>query len=176
MVHRAVLSAIGPDRPGLVDEVSKYVYERGGNVEESRMANLHGQFAMMMLFAGDDKIMARCRADLGRLHDESGLHAELVAADLGRPAGAAPAVPYRLTTSAMDHPGLMQSVSHLLGTLDVNIESAETTVQPAPVTGVPVFQMEIVLAVPPETAVAELREQIGRLCDEQNMDWRLAAL
>ena len=48
----------------------------------------------------------------------------------------------------MDHPGLMQSVSHLLGELGVNIESAETSLRPAPYTNAPLFEMELVLAVP----------------------------
>jgi glycine cleavage system regulatory protein len=36
--------------------------------------------------------------------------------------------------------------------------------------------MELVLSVPATTHVAELREQLGALCDEMNIDWRLAAL
>ncbi len=47
-----VLTAVGDDRPGLVDEVTRYITERGGNLEDSRMVNLRGQFAMMMLVAG----------------------------------------------------------------------------------------------------------------------------
>ena len=43
-MRHAVLTAIGDDRPGLVAEVTRYVLERGGNLEDSRMVNLHGQF------------------------------------------------------------------------------------------------------------------------------------
>ncbi len=59
MDHHAVLTAIGADRPGLVDEVSAYVLERGGNLEDSRMVNLHGQFAMMLLVSGDEDAIDR---------------------------------------------------------------------------------------------------------------------
>ena len=44
MAH-AILTAIGVDRAGLVDEISRYIFDRGGNIEESRMVNLRGQFA-----------------------------------------------------------------------------------------------------------------------------------
>ena len=79
-------------------------------------------------------------------------------------------------TSAMDHPGLVQSVAHVLRELGVNIESAETTLHQAPITGTPLFEMELVVSVPAETPLAHLRERLGRTCDELNIDWQLTAV
>src|ERR1039457_6966771 len=114
--HHSVLSAIGADRPGLVDEATQFVLACGGNVENSRMVNLHGQFAIMMLVAGLPAVRACLQKGLEAFEARSALHVELRVADLA-PAGAALAMPYRLTTWAMDHPGIMQRVSHLLGEL-----------------------------------------------------------
>ena len=36
MTERTVLTAIGEDRPGLVEEVSEFVFARGGSIENSR--------------------------------------------------------------------------------------------------------------------------------------------
>ena len=47
-----VLSALGPDRPGLVALIADHVTRSGGNVEESRMAVLGGEFGVMMLVSG----------------------------------------------------------------------------------------------------------------------------
>jgi glycine cleavage system transcriptional repressor len=174
-VQHAVFTAIGPDHPGLVDEVTRFVADRGGNLEDSRMVNLRGQFAMMMLVAGSAEVVQRLRDGLRELQAVTGVHAEVRAAAAGRPSSAA-ALPYKLSTWAMDHPGLMQSVAHLLGELGVNIESAETSLRPAPYTNAPLFEMELVLAVPQSVPVAGLREALGRICDELNIDWRLAAL
>jgi glycine cleavage system transcriptional repressor len=175
MNRHAVLTALGADRPGLVSEVTRFISERGGNLEDSRMLNLHGQFAMMMLVSGSDEVVERLRADLGALDRDSRIHAELTEADIGRSTTAA-AMPYRLTASAMDHPGLVQSVARVLGSLDVNIESVDTTLQPAPITGVPLFEMEFVVSVPPGTPLTKLREALGRVCDALNIDWQLTAL
>ena len=174
-VQHAVLTAIGPDHPGLVDEVTRFVAECGGNLEDSRMANLRGQFAMMMLVAGPAEVVQRLRDVLGEFQAATGVHAQVQTAAAGPPSSAA-ALPYKLSTWAMDHPGLMQSVAHLLGELGVNIESAESALRPAPYTSAPLFEMELVLAVPQSTRVAELREALGRLCDEFNIDWHLTAL
>ena len=175
MDHYAVLTAIGTDRPGLVDEVSAYVVKRGGNLEDSRMVNLHGQFAMVLLVSGGESVIERLTKDLGELQAASAIHADLVSADMAPPA-ARPAIPYRLTTSAMDHPGLVQSVAHVLRELGVNIESAETTLHQAPITGTPLFEMDLVVAVPAGMPVARLREAVGAACDELNIDWQLNAL
>jgi glycine cleavage system transcriptional repressor len=173
--HHAVLTAIGADRPGLVDEVTRFLLERDGNLEDSRMVNLHGQFAMMMLIAGPDDIVDRLRRGLDELERASRVRAEVHVADL-QSATSAAAIPYRLNTWAMDHPGLVQSVAHLLGELGVNIESADTSLRPAPYTSAPLFEMELVVAVPADLHVADVREAIGRVCDELNIDWQLTAL
>ena len=169
-----VLTAVGPDHPGLVDTVTGFVLGSGGNLEDSRMVNLHGQFAMMLLVAGSDSTLEKLRAGLSGLQHEAGVHAELRLAT-SSPLFAA-ALPCRITASAMDHPGLMQSVSHLLAGLNVNIESAETSLSSAPHTGTPLFAMQLDVSVPVGTPLAELREQLGRLCDELNIDWNLSAI
>jgi len=129
---------------------------------------------MMMLVAGSAEALERMRVDLPALCAAAALRAEFVPADATPPSAAA--LPFKLQTWAMDHPGLLQSVSHLLRSMEINIESAETTLSGAPMTGTPVFSMELILSVPASASIAGLREALARLCDEQNMDWHLTAL
>ena len=70
----------------------------------------------------------------------------------------------------------MHQVANLLRSLDVNIESMETTLEAAPVTGAPVFAMDLVIAVPGDTPVQKLRGELARVCDSLNIDWHLAPL
>ena len=55
----SILTAIGADRPGLVDEVSQFIFERGGNIEDSRMVNLRGQFAIRAYSAAEEIVDAK---------------------------------------------------------------------------------------------------------------------
>lgn len=48
-VQQLVVTASGPDRPGIVARLSKRVLDCGGNVELSRMARLAGEFSILML-------------------------------------------------------------------------------------------------------------------------------
>jgi glycine cleavage system transcriptional repressor len=169
---QVILSAIGDDRPGLVDDVSEFIFERGGNIEDSRMVNLAGQFAVMMLLGGSDQTIAKVRQELAALSAKTSLRAELHEAR-SAPAAAGAALPFRLTGTALDQPGLVHRVSHLLRELHVNIESLETRLRPAPYTGAPMFDMELILSVPRTTPLSQLRQDIAKLCDELNVDWNL---
>ena len=175
MTEWTVLTAIGEDRPGLVEEVSEFVFARGGSIEDSRMANMHGQFAIVMSIAGPPAAIERITADLDALGRRTRIDARLTPAARAV-APATPRLPHRLTGRALDQAGLVHHVANVLRSLDVNIESMETTLEAAPVTGAPVFAMDLVIAVPSETPVQALRDELGRVCDALNIDWHLAPL
>ncbi len=174
MTRRSVLTAIGEDRPGLVEEVSEFILECGGSIEDSRMANLQGQFAIVMLVGGADEAIDRLEAGLDDLGSRTHVHARLTPAP--PPSGVTPRLPYRLSGRSLDQPGVVHQIANVLRSLNVNIESMETTLVAAPVTGAPVFTMELVVAAPVEVSVAKLREKLGRVCDPLNIEWQLTAL
>jgi len=169
----AILTAVGTDRPGLVDEVSRFIFDRAGNIEDSRMVNLRGQFAMMVLVAGTEEMMDRLRSDLGQMAQSSRLHVELRPAQEPQAARIGAAMPYRLVATAIDQPGLVHRVSHALREMQINIENLDTHLTPAPYTGSPLFEMELILAVPRGAPISQLRQRLGAVCDEMNIDWEL---
>lgn len=172
MAH-VILSAIGGDRPGLVDEVSQFIFSRGGNIEDSRMVNLRGQFAIMVLVGASEAVIGQLSADLRELSAQTALRAELHP-ERDAPAAAAEALPFRLTGTGIDQPGMVHRVAHLLRAMHVNIESLETVLKPAPYTGAPMFEMEMLLSVPRTTSLSQLRAGLSKVCDELNIDWDLA--
>jgi len=173
VIRRTVLTAVGDDRPGLVEEVSEFLFERGCSIEDSRMANLQGQFAMAMLIAGSDEAIERVSAELDALAAGAGIHARLTAVT----PGAAPPVrrlPCRFAGRGLDQPGLVHRVAEVFRGFDANIETMETTLAAAPITGAPLFEMSGVVAVPASVSMDALREELGRVCDSINVDWELA--
>ena len=128
MHERTVLTAIGDDRPGLVEEVSAFVLGRGGSIEDSRMANMHGQFAIMMLIGGSRDTLDSLEAELELLRSQTALHAQLTPA-VRSDAGSTPRLPYRLTGRALDQTGLVHQVANVLRSLQINIERMETTLE-----------------------------------------------
>lgn len=167
-----ILTAIGTDRPGLVDAVSEFIFRRGGNIEDSRMVNLRGQFAMMVLVAGAEAIIGRLQADLQELSTQTGLRAELRPSG-DTPAAAGEALPFRLTGTGIDQPGMVHKVARLLRDMHINIESLHTVLKAAPYTGAPMFDLELILSVPRTTSLSQLRQGLTHVCDELNIDWDL---
>jgi glycine cleavage system transcriptional repressor len=177
-MDHAILTALGTDRPGIVDELSQFIFDRGGNIEDSRMVNLRGQFAIMVLVGGKGDVIERIGKDLPEFARRSGLNAELRPAAAERPrtvrgSAVVESLPYRLIGTGIDQPGLVHRLAHLLRELNVNIESLETRLTPAPYTGAPMFELEALLSVPRTTSLSGLRQKLGAACDEVNMDWDL---
>lgn len=73
MSEYLVMTAIGPDRPGIVEQLSHYIVQSDGNVEDSRMAVLGGEFAAVLLVSGRDDAMSRIHKNLGVLQQDAGL-------------------------------------------------------------------------------------------------------
>jgi len=175
VAQHVVLTAIGEDRPGLVEEVSEFVFECGGSIEDSRMENLRGQFAIAMLIGGSDEAIERIAAEIDALRDRTGIRTQLARVAAADTSGAARST-YRLTGRALDQAGLVHQLANLLRTLGVNIESMDTTLEPAPHTGAPMFAIDVVVAVPDDADVEEIRAELGRVCDTLGIDWQLAPL
>ena len=171
-MNHAILTAIGTDRPGIVDELSQFIFDCGGNIEDSRMVNLRGQFAMMVLVGGEAGVLERVGNDLPTFAKRSGVSAEVRPAGT-RAAALVEALPYRLVGTGIDQPGLVHRLAHLLREMNVNIESLETRLTPAPYTGAPMFEVEAILSVPRTTPLSGLRQKLGVACDELNVDWDL---
>jgi glycine cleavage system transcriptional repressor len=162
-----VITAVGPDRKGLVGEFTGHVHAAGCNLADSRMVNLRGHFALIVLVQGDAEALARARATLGGAAPALGLTITYSE----QPAAAAEGgIPFRLKSYSMDQPGIVHKVTRLLHEQGVNIEELETTLDSAPFMGTPVFTLEALLSVPKSVSVKALRRSLEDLGDAQNCD------
>lgn len=122
---QAVVSAIGPDRTGIVARVTRVLVEHGCNIADSHMGLLNGRFTMMLVVAVPEKLRERRFADdLERAARDLGLdaiHAEYVA-------DAAPAAPptHVVTVYGADHPGIVAAVTEALAAAGASITDLRT--------------------------------------------------
>ena len=49
MLNKLIISAYGPDRKGIVSEISAIISNNNGNIETSKMIRLEDQFSILML-------------------------------------------------------------------------------------------------------------------------------
>ena len=163
-----IVNAIGPDRPGIVDEFTGHLHSAGANVLDSRMVNLRGQFAIIVLFEVPEPAAKSLRDSLPKLGESTGLHLSLVETQAARPA--VQGLPFKLKTYSMDQPGIVHRISEVLRNRGVNIEDLATRQESAPFAGTPLFLMEMKITVPPAVPIHDLRGELQSLCDSLNCD------
>ncbi|MDQ1395809.1 MAG: glycine cleavage system transcriptional repressor [Acidimicrobiaceae bacterium] len=167
MAHFAV-TAVGADRPGIVAAVTKALMDLGGNLEDTEMAVLGGQFAMMMVVAaeGDGASIERALRPVGGDLD---LLVAVRTIPEGEPASP-PGQPWSVTVYGGDRPGIVHRVTALLAGFGVNITGLETRVIGPP--GHPVYAMLLDVTVPADAdgdqvaaALAQAAGQLGIECE-----------
>jgi glycine cleavage system transcriptional repressor len=168
LVRQLIVSAVGVDRPGIVEQFTGHLHSAGANVLDSRMVNLRGQFAIIAVFEADEGSAAGLRKSLPALAQEMGLTLTLASVDTSAPA--VPGIPYKLKTYSMDQPGIVHRVSETLRAYGVNIEELVARQESAPFMGTSLFLMEMKLTVPPQVPIRELRSRLQSLCDSLNCD------
>jgi glycine cleavage system transcriptional repressor len=123
-VHVA-LSALGVDRPGIVAAVSRVLFERGGNLEDSRMALLGGHFVMMLIAAlPDDTDVDDLQSDVAAA--TSGMDLVVAVRPVAETHGRLEGAPYVLTVYGADRPGIVAAVTRALSDRGVNITDLAT--------------------------------------------------
>lgn len=164
-----ILFSVGKDRPGIVDDISTLLYEQGANIEDSRMAVMGGCFSSMVLFSCTPEQLESIQAALKRL-EQVGLEISIHPAEGPTAPPVDPALPLRLDVKAMDHPGIVQRIVHILRTHDVNIQTLSTQVTQAPLSGAPLFGLTLEAAVPAEAPISKIKGALQALAAEINLD------
>src|SRR5262245_21092023 len=159
--EHVILTAIGPDQVGLVERLSAFITGRGCNIEDSKMAVFCGEFAVIVLISGERASVARIGSEYREIERDTRLSIAVKTPSARRIPDSL--LPYRLTASCMDHPGIVYHISQLLRTLGVNIESMETRTYSAPVSGTPLFQLEADLAIPANININDVRKRLADL-------------
>lgn len=167
-MNHLLVTAVGPDRPGLVGDLSAHLHAAGANIADSRMMNLRGRFALILLLDGAPAALASLRESLptrGRALGLSVTFAEDSAA--GAPLRG---VPYKLRTYAADQPGIVARVTEVLQQHGANIEELSTKLESAPFSGSPLFTLEALLTLPEGRPVRAVRKDLEAVCEALNCD------
>lgn len=168
MEQLIVISALGSDRPGIVESLSRAVLERQGNILDSRMTVLGGEFAVLMLVSGSEGTLAQLEADQATLSQELDLLITLKRTQRRdqRPAS----LPYEVEVVAMDNPGIVHEIANFFSARSINIDDLHTGTYAAPHTGTPMFSLHLVLSMSAEQSVAQLRDAFLDFCEARNLD------
>jgi glycine cleavage system transcriptional repressor len=164
-----VVTIIGPDRRGLVAKITEEIVAQNANIEESHMARLGGEFAVIMLLSITKNNKANLLAGLEGLNGDQ-VKVFIKETDLSRLKVFEGFVPYEISVLGADHEGIVHRVAGYLAEERIQVDEMETHVTRAPVTGAPLFSMHAEVQAPPEISLPELRDKLEELGDQLGVD------
>jgi len=164
MANYALLSAIGKDRPGIVAAVSNVLFQAGCNIEDSTMARLGGDFAIMLMLRLPEGVtsqqlaerLAAIRRDLQLTLDVADLRPEEVEPQPESPK-------HLISVYGSDAPGIVAKVTAILADHNVNITNLRTHVVHR---DQPLYVMTMEIEIPSFVSQGQLQGKLQAVAEE----------
>lgn len=168
MSQLIVLSAIGTDRTGVVQDITKVILSCGGNIEESRMTTLGAEFAVLMLISGSWHTLSKLETALDKLTADQNLTVAI------RKTGARvisdDRMPYAIDVVSLDHTGIVFNLADFFAARDIEIADVATRSYAAAHTGAPMYAIQMAINIPSSVSISQLRDEFLEVCDRLNLD------
>ena len=170
MGHFSV-SVVGKDRPGIVAEVSRILFEQGCNIEDSTCTILSGQFAMILvvshpklasvadLGSAFEEVRSRMglMVTLHTLKEEEVVHEKAFSGQ-----------PHIISVYGADRPGIVYMVTKELALRKVNITDLNTKL--IGTREEPVYVLMLEAALPEGIAVEDVTAMLDEIKKELNVE------
>ncbi len=154
-----IISIVGPDRPGLVEQLSSVINSTAGNWEGSRMIQLAGQFAGIVQVVILEKDVADLEQKLAGL-EKAGLKVTVVNAGEVATTDKSEGLTFVLEVVGQDRPGIVAAISKTLAEAGANVVELATDCSEAPWSGERLFKTHAAVVAPEGTHPEELRDRI----------------
>lgn len=164
--HYLVITALGADRPGIVNTITRQVSSCGCNIEDSRLAMLGEEFTFIMLLSGSWNAITLIESTL----PQKGAELELLIVMKRTSASERPPMPATVwvKVDVKDSPHLIERFTNLFHTHQMNI--AELASKTTPADGAKEAQLSIQITAhsPANTDAAIIEQAFHQLCTELN--------
>ena len=162
-----IVTFIGDDRPGLVEELSGVIERNGGNWHESRLSQLGGKFAGLVLVSLPEGNSAALEAELSAL-SASGLSVSVNTT--GSTPAPADSIDLRLSVIGPDRPGIVKEVSRALAERQINVVEMDSHVAPAAMSAEALFNASICASIPADTNLDSLSDSLDEIANQMTLD------
>ena len=167
-----IITFIGNDRPGLVEQLSRTIEDNDGNWHDSRLSQLGGKFSGLILVSlpatnGDALELA-----LKGL-SASGLSVRVTPTVDGIDSSGGKHI--SLTVLGPDRKGIVREISLALAERQVNVIELDSEVISAPMSGELLFQASIQAQIPSSVDLDDLEDTLEEIANHMTLDIDLDA-
>ena len=165
-MNRTIITAIGIDKPGLVDEISSIISQHNGNIENSKMIKIDNQFAMIIDFSCLKNIDA-IKNNLNEIRELDITYKTIQNSDTSNNQNK------KYLIKGVDDQGIVNGISNFFSNNNINIIEVNTFLESAPITGAPLFNMEIMINYNKSNDISEIDSRLKNLCEDLNLDIKI---
>lgn len=162
-----VLTVIGPDKPGLVEQLSHAIVSHGGNWLESGLSRLGGKFAGIVLVDLPEAQVNSLQAALQALQSSGLKVSSEVSDDQTREVSLKPIT---LDLIGHDKPGIVRDISQALAARQINVEHLDTQLVSGSMSAELLFKAEAQLLAPESLDVDELQAALESIASDLMVD------
>jgi glycine cleavage system regulatory protein len=162
-----IITFIGDDRPGLVEQLSGVIEQNGGNWHESQLSQLGGKFAGLVLVSLPEGNAQPLESAL-KVLSASGISVRVT------PTGPGTNIPssrtITLTLIGPDRQGIVKEVSRALAAHQVNVIEMDSRVSSAPMSAEMLFEARIEAQIPVAIVLDDLSDTLEEIADQMTLD------
>lgn len=164
--HYLVITALGADRPGIVNTITRHVSGCGCNIEDSRLAMLGEEFTLIMLLSGSWNAITLIESTLPL----KGAELDLLIVMKRTNAHERQATPNTLwvNVEVRDSPHLIERFTDLFDSSQINIAELACKTRPALGDSPPRLTIQITAHGHADWPVAQIEDTFHQLCTELN--------
>ena len=137
------------------------------------MARLGGDFAMLLLVSIPDTETDRLSANIENLSGE-GFKVSVTETEWGVSARRKNWLPFKIEVRGANHEGIIHKIAEHLSEQGINIESIDTNVVPAPMSGTPLFTMDAIVVAPPDLPKHKWQDELEEAADRLNVELEIS--
>jgi glycine cleavage system regulatory protein len=162
-----IVTFIGDDRPGLVEQLSSVIESNRGNWHECRVSQLGGKFTGLILVSLPEDSGATLEADLKAL-SSSGLSVRVT------PTRDTATVPVgreiTLTVIGPDRLGIVREISRALAERMINVVEMDSHVSSAAMSAEMIFNARIDAQIPTDTDMDDLVDTLDEIANHMTLE------
>jgi len=168
---KLIISANGPDRKGIVSEISSIISKHNANIETSKMIRLEKEFAMLILIEIQKDKKQTLNDELSLITD---LSVNLIETKTNQ--NILYENKFHLYINGADNEGIVYTFTNYLQNQKINIKDLETEIKNAPVTGYPLFFLSATILIPNKLGHENIRKKLIELSHKHNVAIKLEAI
>ena len=170
MPQHLVITAIGTDRPGISNKVTRLVTESSCNIVDSRIASFGNEFTLIMLLSGTANAISRIENTLPLLGQQHDLITMMKRTSPHQEKD----IFYTIDAfvESEDRPGLTEKFTDFLANRDIDLKtlSAQTLKKGEKQN---TFQIQITAEISQECHIMEIQEEFEALCTLLNVNGKI---